>query len=398
MKQSARWSWTTLGELSEHPQYGWTTKANSAGNGLRLLRTTDIASGDLDWAGVPFCDVQPEDPERYLLRDGDLVISRAGSVGYSLLIVDPPPAVFASYLIRFRLRSGIIPRFVAWFLKSPQYWSQIRSLASGIALQNINAKKLQGIAVPVPSVADQEAIVASIEEQLANIDAGVEWVSSGKRKLAVWRNGVLEEAFGHRPTRPLGEIADVVRGVTYKKDEARESASPGYVSLLRATNIGRALELTKVLYVPSGRVAANQLLRAGDIVCASSSGSLSVVGKAAPLTSDWHGTFGAFCTVVRPGDAVNPRYLALFMESGRYRRRMSNLAAGVNINNLRRSHFLEAPIPWAERDEQDRIVAWLESATSVADKVEMSLRQSARWAHQLKASALASAFRDPQVS
>ena len=32
--------------------------------------------------------------EKYLLKDGDIVISRSGSVGYSYLIKEPDQAVF----------------------------------------------------------------------------------------------------------------------------------------------------------------------------------------------------------------------------------------------------------------------------------------------------------------
>src|SRR3990170_1071026 len=45
---------------------------------------------------------EPVDINKYLLHDGDIVISRAGSVGFSHLIKNPKPAIFASYLIRFR--------------------------------------------------------------------------------------------------------------------------------------------------------------------------------------------------------------------------------------------------------------------------------------------------------
>lgn len=51
--------------------------------------------------------------------------------------------------------------------------------------------------------------------------------------------------------RPLGEIVQIIRGVTYKKFEARAEPEPGYVPLLRATNIGAILILhTNLVYVP----------------------------------------------------------------------------------------------------------------------------------------------------
>ncbi len=141
------WQWATIGEVCTKPQYGYTTKASKKGR-LKLLRTTDITAGTINWREVPYCHDNPDDPEKYLLKDGDIVISRAGSVGYSILIERPERSVFASYLIRFK---PLLDRhFFSFFLQSPFYWSEISDTKSGIALANVNAKKLQAIPVPVP--------------------------------------------------------------------------------------------------------------------------------------------------------------------------------------------------------------------------------------------------------
>ena len=51
-----------------------------------------------------------------LIKDGDIVVSRAGSVGVSYLITNPEPSVFASYLIRFK--PLIDRKYVYYYLKS----------------------------------------------------------------------------------------------------------------------------------------------------------------------------------------------------------------------------------------------------------------------------------------
>ncbi len=140
------WVWTRLGEVCFDPQYGWTTSASSEGE-LHLLRTTDITSGNIDWITVPFCREEPFDKKKYLLNDGDIVISRSGSVGYSHLIKNPKESIFASYLIRFR--SLIDEKFFAYFLKSPSYWNSISEKSLGIAIPNVNASKLKQIFIPL---------------------------------------------------------------------------------------------------------------------------------------------------------------------------------------------------------------------------------------------------------
>lgn len=116
------WRWQRLSDACEPSQYGWTTKAAQTGD-LRFLRTTDISSGRVDWQSVPYCRDVPPDLTRYLVQPGDILISRAGSVGKSFLIETTEEAVFASYLIRFRPRA--LPKFVHYWLQTAYYWLQI---------------------------------------------------------------------------------------------------------------------------------------------------------------------------------------------------------------------------------------------------------------------------------
>ena len=62
------WITSAIEEICTHPQYGYTTKAVNKGN-IKLLRTTDISSGKINWSTVPYCKENPQDPEKYLLRE-----------------------------------------------------------------------------------------------------------------------------------------------------------------------------------------------------------------------------------------------------------------------------------------------------------------------------------------
>ncbi len=57
---------------------------------------------------------------------------------------------------------------------------------------------------------------------------------------------------------------------------------------------------------------------------------------------------------------MDNRFLAWFLQGDEYRNRTSQLAAGVNINNLRREHIEGIPIPLPPLSEQHRIVAEIE--------------------------------------
>ena len=171
------------------------------------------------------------------------------------------------------------------------------------------------------------------------------------------------------------ELATLVRGVTFKKSEALRQPAAGLVPIVRAGNVqdGRIRVDEDLVYVPTERIAPEQYLRSGDTLIATSSGSLSVVGKSAPVRNDWIGAHGAFMAVLRPHAGIRPAYLSYFLQSDRVRRLWRNAAAGTNINNLKRNDLLSTEIPVCPLGEQERIVAGIEEHFSRLDAVDASL-------------------------
>jgi type I restriction enzyme S subunit len=92
-----------------------------------------------------------------------------------------------------------------------------------------------------------------------------------------------------------------------------------------------------------------------------SSGSKSIVGKAATVRQPFDGTFGAFCGVLRPSNRVDWKFFGYFFQTKYYRDRISEASAGVNINNLKREYFEAINFPLPPLDEQQRTVVRVEA-------------------------------------
>jgi type I restriction enzyme, S subunit len=175
----------------------------------------------------------------------------------------------------------------------------------------------------------------------------------------------------------LGDICEIVRGVSYKKDQATDKPARGMVPILRASNIqDSALVLDgDLVYVPSEVVSDEQILRMGDIVVATSSGSKHLVGKTAQVKESWRGSFGAFCAALRPKAEIDHRYLGYFFGSQEYKDYIRKKALGVNINNLRRGDLEEISVPVAPLDQQKQIVAEIEKQFSRLDEAVANLKR-----------------------
>ncbi len=183
-----------------------------------------------------------------------------------------------------------------------------------------------------------------------------------------------------------------IRGVTYKKQEASTTTKPGYARILRANNIStRNISTEEIIYVPLKNISETQILQSGDILIATSSGSPSVVGKAAQIKNDTDMSFGAFCGVIRPHRDLNPEYIGHFFSSKQYRDRISKLARGTNINNIKQEHFESIKIPLAPINEQRRIADKLDRVLARVDAANEHLSRVAPLIKRFRQSVLAAA-------
>jgi restriction endonuclease S subunit len=97
-------------------------------------------------------------------------------------------AVVKADCFRVRLHPSISPQYVCAALNSPQVRSSASQQISGVGRPRLNLQKVRGIHLAIPPAAEQERIVAAIEEQFTRIDAGVAALARGFR--------VLRQSFG----------------------------------------------------------------------------------------------------------------------------------------------------------------------------------------------------------
>ena len=167
--------------------------------------------------------------------------------------------------------------------------------------------------------------------------------------------------------KTVGECAKLIRGVSYKKQDAIQTPKEGYIPVLRANNIvNNQLVWTELIYVPCEYVNDSQYVRAGDVMITMSSGSKAHVGKVALANKDFFATFGAFCGKLVCKE-IDPKYLAFVLQSRTFRQYIESASKGTNINNIKQSHILNYEIEVPQDCEQKRIVSKIEELFSKLD-------------------------------
>lgn len=173
----------------------------------------------------------------------------------------------------------------------------------------------------------------------------------------------------------VSKIAKQIRGVSYKPEDLHDVLDDNSVTLLRANNIQDGkVDFEDVLYVDKSKVSQVQYLQKGDILVCASSGSKSIVGKAASIDFDGEYTFGAFCKVVRPiPDMID--YLGVYFQSQMYRDIISKAAMGANINNIRNEHIDNLEIPEKTSKEISSIIQRIKLLQYIIDRRNLELQK-----------------------
>jgi len=188
------WKCAEVGDLCEPPQYGFTESAITDPIGPRFLRITDIQGGSVNWDSVPYCDCP--DPTKYLLQPDDILFARTGATtGKSFLVAECPTAVFASYLIRLRVRKQVTPEYLYIFFQSPQYWNQIADQKKGTGQPNLNGSKLSHLRIPVPPLHEQSHIVSRLKILQAKVNVLRGLQAQTTAELDALLPSILDKAF-----------------------------------------------------------------------------------------------------------------------------------------------------------------------------------------------------------
>ncbi len=165
------WSVVEFKDVREWLQYGTSVHCTLDEKRYPVLRIPNVEPGRINPTELKYCDLSANDSEKYLLRDGDLlfirtngVIERLGSC--AVYRGEPSAALFASYLIRARLKAKVDPRYIAYFYASALGTSLVAGRATPAAdgKYNLNTGTIDSLPLALsPNLDEQREIVEILE-------------------------------------------------------------------------------------------------------------------------------------------------------------------------------------------------------------------------------------------
>jgi type I restriction enzyme, S subunit len=372
-------------------RYGYTESASSEPVGPRFLRITDIQDDCVDWETVPYCKIESAEFPKYGLASGDIVFARTGATtGKSFLVIDPPEAVFASYLIRLRLLDKkLLPEFVSLFFQTDGYWKSIKEGSAGSAQGGFNAAKLGALSIPIPPLPEQQRIVGILNEAFEGIATAKANAEKNLQNARAIFESHLESVFTQRGEgwveKRLEQIGTTQTGSTPKTSEKENYGD--FIPFVKPADFNTDGSLD---YENDGlsEKGLSRKVYAGSVlmVCIG-----ATIGKCGYCDRDI--TTNQQVNAFTPLDGVCHEFIYYQMLTENFQRRvlLSSAQATLPIINKSKWSTLTVALP-PKLDEQKRIAAKFKALCEETQRLESIYQQKLAALEALKKSLLHQAF------
>ena len=262
------------------------------------------------------------------------------------------------------------PRVVSEYLYYAMRFEQgnLQDQASNTIVPILNKSRFAAVGIPLPPLADQQRIVAKLDEQMAALDRADMALAAQQAVARAFKRATLQTTLD-QATHPewkcttLGELCTFANGLWTGKKPPFQQAS-----VIRNTNFTSdcTLDFSDIAHLDvEERQLRSRRLRAGDIILERSGGGpKQPVGRVALFELDDESySFSNFTSVIRVNERnrVLPRFLWYYLfhlHNSGATEALQNHTSG--IRNLDFSSYVLLSIPVPTLDEQRRIVDHLD--------------------------------------
>jgi type I restriction enzyme S subunit len=171
------WRWVRLADLiTSGPQNGVSRKPTDDKKAPKALTLTATTSGRFNPAHFKYIELLEADCKNYWLASGDVLFQRGNTRGYVGIaaVFDGPEQsfVFPDLMIRVRFSKSLALRYIHTALISPPLRIYFSTQATGASssMPKISQGVLLNAPIPIPPLAEQQRIVAKVDELMALCD------------------------------------------------------------------------------------------------------------------------------------------------------------------------------------------------------------------------------------
>jgi type I restriction enzyme S subunit len=419
------WERVRLADVAEVRLGRQRSPKRATGDRMRpYLRAANVTWRGLDLSDVKEMDFTASESETYELRPGDLLLSEAsgspGEVGKPAQYQgEIDGCCFQNTLIRVRLPNGLLPDFYEYFFREQALNGRFAARSRGVGIHHLGAVGLSDWTAPVPPHAEQERIVAAIEEAFSKLDAGEAGLRTVRQVLKRMRDALLTAAVtgrlvpqdptdtpatklladlgvepieqDERPAVPdgwagslLGNVARWSSGGTPKSDEPSYYGGRIPWAVIGDLSDGLVRDTASSITDAGLANSSAKVVEPGTVLVAMY-GSIGKLGVAAvPMATNQ----AIACAV--PSTAVTRNWLFLWLRA--QRNELIDAGRGGTQSNISQRILKGWPIAVPPVPEQLRIVAEVERQLSFVEACERAVDTGLERSAALRRSVLKAAF------
>lgn len=391
----AGWEIKRLPDIAEY-FIGLTYTPKDVGNaGTIVLRSSNVQNDELDLSDLVrvTCPVK----KSLNVRKGDILMcSRNGSkrlVGKTAVIGElPEEMTFGTFMTV--IRSEMSP-YLSWFFRAEAFREQI-GVGENTMINQITKYMLDAIRVPIPPEAEQQRIVAILDEAFEAIAAARANAEQSRQNARALFESYLQSVFSQRGegwvettiATATGGVFTGPFGSLLHKSDYIENGIP-LVNPAHITNVGIEPDLRKTVSEATVQRLSSYIMRAGDIVI----GRRGEMGRCAIVTDiedGWLCGTGSF--VIKPSDRCDARYLVRLLRSESCKSRLEKIAGGAVMPNLSNTDLGNFPILLPPIDMQKAILEAIDALHKETQRLESLYQRKIAALDELKQSLLQQAF------
>jgi type I restriction enzyme, S subunit len=308
-------------------------------------------------------EVQRRLPQ-YILRAGDIVFGRKGSVDRSSLIGEKEAGWFlGSDGIALRPGGNVSVEYLAQQCQSKPIQAWLLQHCTGTTMLTLNHDVLNRLLIPLPPLAEQEAIAGA----LSDADGAIRAVERALAKQRAVKQAALHALLtpttrlpgfsGDWETKTLGELGTFLKGSGVRKDEAQSGSIPcvRYGELYTDHHdVIRAFRSR----ISSGVASKATRLRYGDILFAGSGETKEEIGKSVAFAEKIEAFAGGDIVILRVYDA-EPVFLGYAPNMPAIQRQKASKGQGDAVVHISSAALATISISLPPLPEQRAIAAVL---------------------------------------
>ena len=164
------WCICHINEISESLLGKTLDRTKDSGEFKRYVCAVNVQWGYFDFTTQKEFRIEAKDFERYAVKKGDLLICEGGDVGRCAIWDTDTEMYYQNALHRVRCKLGISEKYLQYSLWHFKLNGVIDSLCKGVTIKHFTQSTMNKLEIPLPPFAEQQRIVAKIEELFHQLD------------------------------------------------------------------------------------------------------------------------------------------------------------------------------------------------------------------------------------